>query len=321
VPHAHVGLAKIAIASNELDSAQVHLEKALTIASSYKEAHVLLADVYRKRGEKDIAETAYRKIERLPKKLDLKDPVFNQMVDEGVSSFWYQVRGDNYLNSGNLNKAVLEFKKVIEIKPHPSFYNNLGNVYEKQKKYQLAINHYQLALEMDSLNTDAMNNLGVVYFKIGDINQAIDFVQKSIEINPETKDGYLNLGTFYKQLNQRSKSIQYFKQGNTLAPDDLRFAYQLSWLLSSSPEKHLRDGNEALRLAEFVCDQSNYNTPSTLDLLSAAYAESGRFDRARENATKAYELAIKSGNNQLAKDIYKRFKLYGQNLPYREVND
>jgi tetratricopeptide (TPR) repeat protein len=320
VPHAHVGLAKIAIATNELDTAQVHLHKALDIAPSYREAHVLLADIYRRRGEKSIAEEAFRKIERLPKKLDLKDPLFDQMVNEGVSSFWHQVRGDNYLNSGRLEKAVVEFKRVIEIKPHSSFYNNLGNVYQKQKKYNLALEQYQLALQMDSLNTDALNNMGVVYYKTGDIIMAISFVMQALEIDAEFKDGYLNLGTFYKQLNQRSKSIQTFKNGMTLAPNDLRFSYQLSWLLSTAPEAHLRNGKEALRLAKYVCDETNYTTPSTLDLLSAAFAESGQFDKARENVTKAYELALKSGNRQLATDIYGRFKLYEKNQPFREAN-
>ena len=173
---------------------------------------------------------------------------------------------------------------------------------------------------MDSLNTEAMNNLGVVYFHIGDINQAITFVKLSLEINPETKDGYLNLGTFYKQLNQRSKSIEYFRHGMGLAPDDLRFAYQLSWLLSSSPEAYLRAGKEAVTLAELVSEQTNYETPSILDRLAAAYAENGQFGKAQENATKGYQLALKSGKQQLAKDIYGRYKLYEKNQPFRETN-
>ena len=321
VPHAYTGMAKIAIAKSELDTARAKLITALTYAPDFREAHILLADVYRRKREKANAEAEFKKIEKLPKKLDLKDPFFNQMVDEGVSSFWCQVRGDTYLNSGRLDMAVLEFKKVIAARPHPSFYNNLGNVYQKQKKYELAIEQYQLALKMDSVNIDALNNLGVVYFKTGDINKAISFVRHSLEINPDSKDGYLNMGTFYKQLNRRSESIQNFKHGMELAPDDLRFAYQLSWLLSSAPERHLRDGKEALRLAELVCDETIYDTPAKLDLLAAAHAENGQFREAGDIALKAYQLAIKTGKRQLATDIYKRFKLYKMNRPFRETNN
>ena len=224
------------------------------------------------------------------------------------------------MNSGQLDKAALELKKVIEMKKDPSFHISLGNVYEKQNKYQLAIEQYQLALDMDPLNTGAMNNLGVVYFKIDKIDTAFSFVRKSLEISPKLKDAYLNLGTFYKLLNQRSESIKNFKHGMSLAPDDVRFAYQLSWLLSSSPEGHLRDGEEALRLAEYVKEQTLSVSPSILDLMAAALAEKGEFERACENAKTAYQLALKTRNSQLAKDIYGRMQLYEKNQPFREKN-
>lgn len=320
VPHAFVGLAKISIASNELDSAHADLMKAVTMAPNFRDAHVLLADVYRRKGEKADAEKEVQLIEKLPPKLDLKDPFFTQLQNEGVSSFWYQVRGENYLKSGQLDKAVSEYKKVIEMKKEPSFHISLGNVYEKQNKHRLAIDQYQLALEIDPQSTGAMNNLGVVYFKMDKIDTAFSFVRRSLEINPELKDAYLNLGTFYKQLNQRSEAINNFKRGMNIAPDDLRFAYQLSWLLSSSPERHLRDGEEALRLAEYVKEQALSVSPSILDLIAAALAEKGEFEKAHENAKTAYQLAVKTRNNQLAKDIYGRMQLYANNQPFREKN-
>jgi len=318
VPHAYVGLAKIAITKNDLDAADSLLNTALKITPAFREPHILLADVYRRKGEKANAESEINLIDQLPDKLDLKDPVYNEMVDEGVSSFWHQVRGDNYFKAGMLDKAVLEFKKVIEIKPHASFSNNLGNVYEKQKKYELAIEQYQSALKLDSVNIDALNNLGVVYFKIGDVDRAIASVKYSLELNPKSKDGYLNLGTFYKQLNQRSESMQYFKHGMELAPNDLRFAYQLSWLFSSAPEKELRNAKEALRLAKIIFNKADIDTPSKYDLVAAALAENGQFEKAIEMTNQAYKLAIKAGNHPQANDIYKRLNLYKNNKPYRE---
>lgn len=320
VPHAYVGLAKIAITENNLDTAFSHLNKALEIAPTYRETHVLLADVHRRRGEKTKAESEFKIIEKLPDKLDLKDPIYNQMVDEGVSSFWHQVRGDNYLQAGQLAKAEIEFKKVIEIKPHASFNVNLGNVYQKQNKYELAMEQYQLALKLDSVNIDALNNLGVVYFKTGDEGKAISFVKRSLKLNPDSKDGYLNLGTFYKHLRRRSESVNYFKKGMELAPDDLRFAYQLSWLFSSSPEKKLRNGKEALRLAKLIFEKKDIDISSKFDLVAAALAENGQFEKASEMATQAYQSAVKTGKRQLATDIFKRVKLYKMNKPFRELD-
>jgi len=318
VPHAYVGLAKISIAQNDLDSAYINLNKALEIAPAFRETHVLLADVYRRKGEISKAESEFKIIEQLPDKLDLKDPFYNQMVDEGVSSFWRQVRGDNYLQSGQLEKAEIEFRKVTEIKSHASFNNNLGNVYQKQKKYDLAAEQYQLALELDSVNIDALNNLGVVYFQTGKMEKAISLVKRSLKLNPNSKDGYLNLGTFYKLQNNRSESVKCFKQGMELAPDDLRFAYQLAWLFSSAPEKKLRNGEEALRLAKLIFENKDIDMSSKFDLVAAALAENGQFEKAREMAAQAHQSAVKSGKRQLAPAIFKRIKLYKMNKPYRE---
>ena len=57
-----------------------------------------------------------------------------------------------------------------------------------------------------------------------------------------------------------------------------------------------------------------------MDLLAAMFAENGQFGKTRENATKAYELALKSGKRQLAKETYgrlnytKRICLFGRCL-------
>ena len=69
------------------------------------------------------------------------------MVNEGVSSFRCQVRGENLLSAGKLDQAVLEFKKVVEMKPNIDNHMNLGNVYQRQKKYQLAIDQYEIVLK------------------------------------------------------------------------------------------------------------------------------------------------------------------------------
>ena len=105
------------------------------------------------------------------------------------------------------------------------------------------------------------------------------------------------------------------------APDNLRFAYQLAWLLAAVPEKKLRNGGEAVKLALQVCQQSGYRIPAALDLLAAACAENGRFDKARETADQAHQLAISSGQPQLAKQIQSRQKLYNAGKPYREGKD
>jgi tetratricopeptide (TPR) repeat protein len=250
--------------------------------------------------------------------LDLKDPVYYEMVKEGVSSFWYQVRGNNHLNSGELNKAEDEFRKAVEAKPNESSYTSLGYVYQRQKRYEAAMDQYDKALKLNPKHTAALNNMAVIYLELGKTDKALNLIHNALETDPESVEGYLNLGTILKQQGNRSDAVKNFRRGMEIAPDDMRFVYQLSWLLATAKEQNIRNGKEALRLAEILCEHTSYDNPTSLDLLSVAFAESGQFESASKAAYKAYVLAVKSKKQKLAAAISARQKLFEMNKPYRE---
>lgn len=257
-------------------------------------------------------------MERLPERLDLMDPIYYKMVEEGVSSFWCQVRGNNYINSGQLNKAEEEFKKALQAKPNAASHTSLGYVYQRQKRFENALDHYKTALEMDPKFSGALNNMAVLYYELGDINMAVKMVKDALKADPKSLDGYLNLGTFYKVMGRKGEAIENFRIGHDNAPDDMRYMYQLGWLLAVSKENNLRNGKEALQLAEIVCKYSDYNNAGALDLLAAAHAENKQFDKALDFALQAYQLALREGNKKLAAEIKKRSTLYRNNTAYRE---
>jgi tetratricopeptide (TPR) repeat protein len=318
VPHAHLGLAKIAIENDDLKQAEEQLSLALKMAPEYREAHALLAEVYRRKDEQTKAQQEFDLMKSLPERLDLKDPLYYQMVEEGVSSFWYQVRGNNYLNSGELNKAEDEFKKAIEAKPNESSYTSLGYVYQMQKRYEAALEQYDKALELNPLFTGALNNMAVIFLELGNSEKALKLISKALETDPESADGYLNLGTILKHQGKRKESIKWFRKGREIAPGDMRFAYQISWLMATSPEASIRDGKESLRLANLVCKNTSFNNPTSLDLLSVAQAENRQFNQALSTAQKAYALAKRSKNRKLAENINMRIELFKLKQPYRE---
>ena len=52
--------------------------------------------------------------------------------------------------------------------------------------------------------------------------------------------------------------------------------------------------------------------------LDAAYAEAGRFEEAIEKAQRARELALATGEREVAADAEKRLELYRLKQPYRQ---
>ena len=95
-------------------------------------------------------------------------------------------------------------------------------------------------------------------------------------------------------------------------------ANYLAWLLATVPDAMVRNGAEAVALAERLCQKSNYKIPQLLDTLSAAYAEAGQFDKALDAADQAFKLAHEANDTKLAEQIESHSKLYRLKQPYRD---
>jgi len=94
--------------------------------------------------------------------------------------------------------------------------------------------------------------------------------------------------------------------------------YQLSWILATCEDGKYRNGEEAIKLAERLCQVTKYSQSLALDALAAAYAETGKFDIAVLTAQKGLELAEQQGPKELALGIKKRLELYMTGQPYRQ---
>jgi Flp pilus assembly protein TadD len=80
----------------------------------------------------------------------------------------------------------------------------------------------------------------------------------------------------------------------------------------------LRNGNEAVRLAEQACQLSHYKDPVAIGILAAAYAEAGRFDDAVANAQKARALALVQGQTEVAARNEQLLELYKSGRAYHQ---
>lgn len=90
----------------------------------------------------------------------------------------------------------------------------------------------------------------------------------------------------------------------------------LAWVLATHPDGQLRDGAEAVRLAEAAV-RSTGGSLSTLDTLAAAYAEAGRFDDAVATIEAAVSAAQQQGADAMAEKLQSRLPTYKAASPYR----
>jgi cytochrome c-type biogenesis protein CcmH/NrfG len=112
-----------------------------------------------------------------------------------------------------------------------------------------------------------------------------------------------------------------YREALRLGPGNSEALNSLAWILATNRGAEIRDGKEAVDLAERACQglSQGQDRPGRLDTLAAAYAEAGRYPEAVATAHQAVELAGNAGDERLAKDIAERLALYESGRPFRQA--
>jgi len=112
--------------------------------------------------------------------------------------------GDAYAQEGNMQGAINEFKKSIELKPdYADAYHNLANIYQFVGNLEEAIVNYQKAIHFNTDLFESRYNLGVIYLNSGQINQAIEQFEKAIKIRPDNTDARYGLKVALEKQNAK----------------------------------------------------------------------------------------------------------------------
>ncbi|MFQ5675292.1 MAG: tetratricopeptide repeat protein, partial [bacterium] len=211
-----------------------------------------------------------------------------------------------------------EFRTALALRPDPDGHNHIGALLQRLGRYQEAAFEFQKAISLAPDYVVAYMNLGETFLQAKQPQEAILWFEKSTRIKPDLQDAYLKLCDVYLDLNRPADAILILKKGLQRTRGLFSIALRLAWLLAIDPDAKLRDGSQAMLLAKKACEKTDYSNPAALDVLAAAYAETGKFDQATKLARKASRLASQSERfANLAPGIQRRIALYVKNRPYR----
>ena len=195
---------------------------------------------------------------------------------------------------------------------------NLGIVLSEQGEADQAIDHYRRAVALRPDYAEAHYNLGRLLVEHGQLADAIAHCEKAVALNPADADAQNNLGVTLFGIGRAYDAIAHYRKALEISPENVAALSNLAWLLATSSDPSLRNGSEAVRLAERA-DSASFRSekhPSVLRILAAAYAEAGQFADAKETAQRALEGANVQGNITLAEALQGELALYDLELPY-----
>ncbi len=130
---------------------------------------------------------------------------------------YYQI-GFAQMKLNNLDEAIKNYKSAIKADPKfDGAYNDLGNVYYSQGKYQDAIDNFEKVLETsknDTVKSTVKFNLSLSYTALATAaekdkayKKAIGYLSKAVSYN-DYDFAYLALARIYVQTSQYDRAIQ-----------------------------------------------------------------------------------------------------------------
>ncbi len=227
--------------------------------------------------------------------------------------------GDALLQKGSVDKAITQYQKALEINPdYVEAHYNLGDALLQKGNVDEAIAHFQKALEIKPDFAEAHYNLGSALLQKGKVDEAITHFQRALQINPDYVEAHNNLGNALLQKGSVDEAISHFQKALQINPDNAEAQNNLAWVLATCPQASLRNGNQAVELAQRANQLTGDGNPVVLGTLAAAYAEAGRFPEAVATAQRALQLAGAQSNTALADALRSQLKLYQAGLPFHQ---
>ncbi len=262
--------------------------------------------------------------------------------------------GLHFTQQGELGLARKYFQAAAEIAPnYAGAPNNLGVMLVNQKRYAEAVEAFQAALRITPQSADAESNLGAALHYLGRTDEAIRHLREAIRLNPEHALAHYHLGSALLQqghgteaagefqlaiqLNPRNaeahyhlaatlagqrkpaQAIQHYREALKILPDFAEALNNLAWILAANSDPQVRNGREAVALAERACQLTESKQPIMVGTLAAAYAEAGRFAEAVATAEKAKALAEQSSQADLAAQNGALLERYRSGQPARDT--
>ena len=129
--------------------------------------------------------------------------------------------------------------------------------------------------------------MGVLLTEEGHYNEATNYLAYAVRLKPALAANYCKLAFLVDMQGKPGPSITYYRECLRMNPDNITACNNLAWLLATLPDPALRNGSEAVGLAEHANQLVSYQQPALLGTLAAAYAEAGRFSEAVVTAEKA----------------------------------
>lgn len=334
---AHNNLAMALMESGKAEQALPHFYEAIALKPGYADAYYNLARLLQKQGKTAEAMANYEQAARLKPDFGaahlalaiqfaaegkLKDAISHYRA--AVSTYPDDAKAqynlaNALLKTGQAGEAILHYKAALAVNPADAgCHNNLASALQQLGKMQEAAEHFREAIRLDAKDPNAHFNLALLLMRQGNNSGAIAELDEVIRLQPQNAQAHYQLGELLVGQKQIEAAIDHFRTAVRLRPDWPVALNFLARLLATSADSKLRNGEEAVKLAEQACKLTGFGNLAYLDTFGAALAEKGDFAGAIRATQQAKELALKANQEKAVEQIELHIQQYRSGRPLKE---
>jgi tetratricopeptide (TPR) repeat protein len=286
------------------DEAITHLREAIRLNPEHSMAHFSLANALVQQDRLAEAMEHYRTALQL-----------NPRYGEAQSNLALAL-----VKQGKRDEAAVQFQRALAIDPAlwPAHYG-LGELLIDQGKFDGAVEQFSEVLRLQPKHEPAWLQLGIARAGQGKLAEAVEAFSAALRIQPDDAEAHYHLAMALGSQHETKEAIRHYREALKALPDFPEALNNLAWLLAANPDPQVRNGHEAVNLAERACKLTEYKQPIMIGTLAAAYAEAGQFAEAVTAAEKAEALAKEANQMEVAAKNRSLLELYRSGQPVRDI--
>ena len=214
--------------------------------------------------------------------------------------------------------AAVAYGKAVEIAPgQPLLQVARGVVLWQSGATEEAEQAFSAALRPAPDNPQVLDALAKAHLQIEQPAEAIAFLERALATKPDDLPLHLTLALAHEKAGDAKAAELKYREILTKHAGSSSVKNNLAYLLATTPDDSVRNGEEALALAREVVGTTKSENPAILNTLAAAQAASGDFASAIQSIDRALALARATGRDRLIESLREKRALYAAGQPFR----
>ncbi|ANX00008.1 peptidase S41 [Thermoclostridium stercorarium subsp. thermolacticum DSM 2910] len=226
----------------------------------------------------------------------------------------FALMGMCYFKTGDFSKAEELGKETLKYTQSVKAYNLLGSIASAREEYKTAVDYFNRAVSLDSLDYTSNMNLISVLYSMGDYNKCIDAVNNSLKYFPKNRELLYVKAQCLADLGKHDRAIEVYEDILAGNPNDFvtmtYMAREYEKLQNYQKAKEYAEMAKAIypdySLLKYLSERLNYDLSTTAgEKLANFIKENYLYYKETENVNREMKSVIEKGDLFTVEDVRK----------------